>query len=45
MGKMRNTYKILVGMSEGTRPLGRPRNRWEDNVGIGRFGPDSCGSG
>jgi hypothetical protein len=21
-----------VGKSEGKRPLGRPRNRWEDNI-------------
>jgi len=29
---MRNAYKILVGKSEGKRPLGRPRRRWEDDV-------------
>jgi hypothetical protein len=23
-------YKVLVGNSEGKRPLGRPRRRWED---------------
>jgi hypothetical protein len=30
---MRNTHtnKILVGKSEGKRPLGRPRRRWKDN--------------
>jgi len=28
MGKMRNTYKILVGRPEGKRSLGRPRRRW-----------------
>jgi hypothetical protein len=32
MGKMRNSYKILVGKPEGKRPLGRPRRRWEDNI-------------
>jgi hypothetical protein len=26
MGTMRNTYKILVGNSEGKRPLRRPRS-------------------
>jgi hypothetical protein len=26
-GKKRNTYRILVGMPEGKRPLGRPRRR------------------
>jgi len=31
-GEMRNVYKILVGKSEGKRPLGRPRHRWEDNI-------------
>jgi hypothetical protein len=25
-GKMRNAYKILVGIPEGKRPLGRPRH-------------------
>jgi hypothetical protein len=23
-----------MGKSEGKRPLGRPRNRWEDNIKI-----------
>jgi hypothetical protein len=23
---------MLVGKPEGKRPLGRPRNRWEDNI-------------
>jgi len=30
MGEIRNAYKILVGKSEGKRPRGRPRRRWED---------------
>jgi hypothetical protein len=25
----------LVGRSEGRRPLGRPRRRWEDNIKMG----------
>jgi hypothetical protein len=25
-------YKALVGKPEGSRPLGRPRHRWEDNI-------------
>jgi hypothetical protein len=29
MGKV---YDILVGKSEGKRPLGRRRRRWEDNI-------------
>jgi hypothetical protein len=32
MGEMRNAYRILVGMPEGKRPLGRPRRRWVDNI-------------
>jgi hypothetical protein len=32
MGEMRNGYNILVGKSEGKRPLGRSRRRWEDNI-------------
>ena len=25
-------YRGLVGKSEGKKPLGRPRRRWEDNI-------------
>ena len=25
-------HKVLVGKSEGQRPLGRPRRRWEHNT-------------
>jgi len=32
MGNMRKSYRILVGKPKGTRPLGRPRRRWEDNI-------------
>jgi hypothetical protein len=32
LGEMRNVYKILVGNSEGKRPLGGPRHRWKDNI-------------
>jgi len=31
MGKGRGVYRNLVGKSEGQRPLGRCRCRWEDN--------------
>jgi hypothetical protein len=34
MGAERNAYRILVGKSEGRRPLGRPRRRWVDNIKI-----------
>ena len=32
MGERRRVYRVLVGTSEGKRPLGRPRSRWEDNI-------------
>jgi hypothetical protein len=32
--KERNTYRILVGKSEGRTPLGIPRRRWEYNIKI-----------
>ena len=28
----RGVHKVLVGKPEGTRPLERPRRRWEDNI-------------
>jgi hypothetical protein len=28
----RNAYRILVGIPEGKRPLGRPSRRWVDNI-------------
>jgi hypothetical protein len=34
MGEGRGAYRILVGRPEGRRPLGRHRNRWEDNIKI-----------
>ena len=39
-------HKVLVGIPEGKRPLGRPRRRWEDNIKmdleeVGR----GCGTG
>ena len=32
MGEGRGVHRVLVGRSEGKRPLGRPRRRWEDNI-------------
>jgi hypothetical protein len=28
----RGVYRVLVGKTEGKRPLGRPRSRWENNI-------------
>jgi hypothetical protein len=28
MGEGRVVYRVLVGITEGKRPLGRPRGRW-----------------
>ena len=44
-GKRRGVYRVLVGKPEGTRQLGRPRRRWEDNTkmelqGVGCGGMD-----
>ena len=35
MGERRGVYRVLVGKSEGKRPLGRPRRRWRDNIKMG----------
>jgi hypothetical protein len=32
MGERRGVYRVLVGIHEGKRPLGRPRSRWEDTI-------------
>jgi hypothetical protein len=31
-GEMRKAFRLLVGKTEGNRPLGRPRRRWVDNI-------------
>jgi hypothetical protein len=39
MGDRRGTYGVLMGRPEVNRPLGRPRQGWEDNIkmnGMGR---------
>jgi hypothetical protein len=30
----KDACRILVGILEGTRQLGRPRRRWEDNINM-----------
>jgi 3-oxoacyl-ACP reductase-like protein len=32
MEERRGEYMVLVGKSEGKRPLGSPRRRWEKNI-------------
>ena len=32
IGEGRGVYRVLVGKSEGRRPMGRPRRRWENNI-------------
>jgi len=32
MGEERGVHRVLVRKPEGTRPMGRPRHRWEDNI-------------
>jgi len=32
MADRRGEYRVLVGRPQGTRPLGRPRQRWVDNA-------------
>jgi hypothetical protein len=34
MGEKRKVYRLLVGKQERKRPLGRPRQRWMDNIKI-----------
>jgi len=34
MGESSGVYRVLVGESEGKRPLGRPRFMWEDNINM-----------
>jgi hypothetical protein len=32
MGKRRGAYRVLIGIPEENRPLGRPRRKWEDHI-------------
>jgi len=31
-GDRRGVYRVLVVKPDGTRPLGIPKSRWEDNI-------------
>jgi hypothetical protein len=39
-GYGRNVYRVLVGKTEGKRPLERPRRRWEDGIKLDLTGID-----
>jgi hypothetical protein len=32
MGDRRGAYRVLMGRCKGSRPPGRPRSRWKDNI-------------
>jgi hypothetical protein len=32
MGVRRGTHRVLVGKTEGKKPVGRPTHRWEDSI-------------
>jgi len=34
MGERRGVYSVLVGKPEGKRPLGRPREKRDDNINM-----------
>jgi len=34
MGEEREVYRVLVGKPARKSPLGRPRRRWVDNIGM-----------
>jgi hypothetical protein len=34
MGEDKGMHKVLVRKTEGKRPTGRPRRRWEDNIKV-----------
>ena len=33
-GRGEGVYRVLVGKPERKRPVGRPRRRWVDNIGV-----------
>jgi len=42
MGERRGVYRVLAGETEGKRPLGSTRCRWDDNIKI-HFQEVGCG--
>ena len=44
MEQSRIAYRVLVGKTEGKRPLRRPLSRWEDNIKMD-FGKVVCDPG
>jgi hypothetical protein len=34
VGDRKVAYRVLVGRTDGKRPLGRSRRHWEDNIKI-----------
>ena len=32
MGEEREVYRVMVGKTEGRRPMGRPRRSWVNNI-------------
>ena len=43
MWEGRVVHRVLVGNPEGTRPLGRNRRRWEDNIKMDLKEVGGCG--
>ena len=43
MEEGRSVLEMLTGKPTGKRPLGRPRRRWEDNLGISLEESHQCG--
>jgi hypothetical protein len=44
-GEEKSACRVWVGKSEGTRQLGKPRCRWEDNIKMDLENVDQAGSG
>jgi len=45
MGEGSGVYRVLVGVPEGKRPLGKTRRKWEDNIKIDLQEAGWCGKG